>query len=110
MPTRTNPLERFEKKYIPEPNSGCWIWTGSYSSRPNFHFEGRLQNASRVAYILYIGQLPPDKPHVLHTCDFLPCVSPYHLYAGTHQDNMRDMVARQRYKPSAGIAAAAARR
>jgi hypothetical protein len=21
--------ERFEQKYIPEPNSGCWLWTAS---------------------------------------------------------------------------------
>ena len=23
-------VERFEAKYIPEPNSGCWLWEGSY--------------------------------------------------------------------------------
>ena len=22
-------LERFERLYIPEPNSGCWLWLGS---------------------------------------------------------------------------------
>lgn len=23
--------ERFDSKYIPEPNTGCWIWTGAIS-------------------------------------------------------------------------------
>lgn len=22
-------LSRFEEKYIPEPNSGCWLWEAS---------------------------------------------------------------------------------
>jgi hypothetical protein len=28
MPYVCRPLKQFEKRYIPEPNSGCWIWLG----------------------------------------------------------------------------------
>src|SRR5690606_41183064 len=24
-----DPIERFEEKYIPEPNTGCWLWVGA---------------------------------------------------------------------------------
>lgn len=40
---RGTPLERFEAKYIPEPNSGCWLWLGSAS--------GRLGNMARIKKI-----------------------------------------------------------
>jgi len=36
MPTGIYPripaIERFEKGYIPEPNTGCWIWLGGIST------------------------------------------------------------------------------
>lgn len=31
-------IERFSALYLPEPNSGCWLWTGAESrGRPMFN-------------------------------------------------------------------------
>lgn len=92
-----SPLARFEAKYIPEPNSGCWLWLGGVAGhdQPRFWFEGEDQYAARVAWLLYHGLIPDDL-HVLHKCDVTLCVNPSHLFLGTHLDNMQDMAAKGR--------------
>jgi hypothetical protein len=76
----------------------CWSWRASLQGGGygQFRFRGRNDLAHRVAYILTKGELPADKPHVLHTCDNRPCCNPAHLFAGTALDNMRDKVAKGR--------------
>lgn len=92
---RIKPLaERFESKYIPEPMSGCWLWTaavdacgyGQLAMGGTSHFALR---AHRVAWTIYRGEIPIGL-QVLHKCDNPPCVNPDHLFLGTHIDNMLD--------------------
>src|SRR5216684_5016973 len=91
--------ERFEEKYIPEPNSGCWLWDGSLDS----HGYGQLSSkrgsrphrASVVSYELYKGGVP-NGWCVLHRCDVPCCVNPDHLWLGTRKENSIDMVEKGR--------------
>lgn len=106
----TRIVARFEQKFICEPNTGCNLWIAGRNKqqRAIFRFEGRSQNASRVAYILYVGRPPPDKPHVLHTClNSDSCVSQYHLYAGGDRENARDRVVMGRVRIKEAITASA---
>jgi len=91
------PAERFERYYMPEPNSGCWIWLGSLSRNGYgwFYYPPRnMVRAHIAAWELYRG--PRNGFHVLHNCDNPTCVNPEHLYLGTVQDNMNDRERRGR--------------
>lgn len=77
----------------------CWEWTG-FVDRLGYgitKFEGSDHKAHRVSWATKFGQMPPDGVHVLHRCDNRKCVRPSHLFLGTHQDNMNDMVAKKRH-------------
>jgi hypothetical protein len=99
-------LERFEEKFIPEPNSGCWLWLAALSH--GYGMFGlrdgpvmRTRIASRASWMIYRGPIPPDL-YVCHRCDVTSCVNPDHLYLGTQFDNMRDMFGRKRDGTSNG--------
>ena len=88
--TAVNLVERFEEKYVPEPNSGCWLWIGNLESKGygKFYIGGRPKKAHRISYELAKGPIPaglePD-----HKCRVRCCVNPDHLEAVTHRENMK---------------------
>lgn len=97
---RASLIDRFEDKYIPEPNSGCWLWTGAvkelgYGVIGLGRREQGTAKAHRVSYELYKGKIP-DGMSILHSCDNPSCVNPAHLSVGTLSDNMRDCVKKGR--------------
>lgn len=60
--------------------------------------DGRQRPMHQLAYEVFIG--PRNNLHCLHSCDNRKCCNPYHLFLGTHQDNMRDSVNKnRRHKP-----------
>jgi hypothetical protein len=90
--------DRFEKHISMEPMTGCWLWTG-YSDKDGygniFVEKGKSARAPRVSYELYIGPIP-EGLFPCHYCDTPACCSPYHLFAGTNLDNIRDCMKKGR--------------
>ncbi len=88
---------RFERSYMPEPNSGCWLWLANLDDkgygRITISCTYKMHYAHRVAWLLYRGKLLGN---VLHHCDNPSCVNPEHLYLGTHKQNAEDRKRRGR--------------
>ncbi len=81
-------LARFERKFIPEPNSGCWLWTGAAGIYGKINLgNGHTGNAHRVAYQLYIGPIPEGK-QLDHLCRNPLCVNPAHLEPVSGAENV----------------------
>lgn len=93
---RTPIADRFWEKV--EKTDGCWNWIGTLTTHGYGYFSINQQYhlAPRVAWELYHGE-SPGKHHVLHRCDNPRCVREDHLFLGTHQDNMKDKVQKQRH-------------
>lgn len=82
-------FERFEGKYIPEPNSGCWIWTAATNGKyPRIGFWKKIFFGHRVALAVKIGRT--DFSVAMHKCDNVICVNPDHLEPGDSKKNAQD--------------------
>lgn len=79
-------LLQFEEKYVPEPNSGCWLWTASLSNAGYARFQDSGQ-AHRKAYEHWVGPIP-EGYDLDHLCRTRSCVNPRHLEAVTRQVNL----------------------
>ena len=89
-------------KYVPRhpDENGCLIWLGARTRAKIggkvvetygfFWLNGTMHRAHRVMWMALRGEIPPEKPCVLHACDVPGCVNPHHLFLGTMADNMKD--------------------
>lgn len=73
-------IELFEKKI--DRTGSCWNWTAGTSNDGygRFSVGGYPEYAHRVAYALWVGEIPSDMV-VHHKCKNKLCVNPEHLEA-----------------------------
>lgn len=69
-----------QENSIPEPNTGCWLWTGSSYGQGYGAYSsgGRTVRAHRLAYEAFVGKIPEGLT-IDHLCRVRCCVNPQHL-------------------------------
>ncbi len=100
-----------------DPKTGCRVWHGArgkYGQLGIVEVKGkkaRMRYAHRLMWIEHNGPIPKGK-HVLHNCpagDNPLCVRLEHLWLGTPQQNVADMIAKGRARYLRGEKAAGAK-
>ena len=93
-------IDRVLDKVVRIPFSGCWIFTGA-ANEFGYGIVGTggrgmpTDRAHRITYKHFHGEIPGGM-FVCHECDVPSCCNPGHLFLGTNQDNVDDMVKKGR--------------
>ncbi len=89
-PPSADTIQRFEEKVLPEPNSGCWLWTGALAGKGygNFWNGAKNEYAHRFSYRLHRSEIAVGL-QIDHKCRNICCVNPDHLEPVTCAENLR---------------------
>lgn len=90
--------ERFWSKVNVTDPDKCWEWTAGRNENGygTLNWQRRkMEKAHRVSWIVAHGDIPKGL-EICHSCDNPPCCNPSHLFLGTHNDNIQDMIAKGR--------------
>ena len=85
MSTTILDRDRIFKHSIPEPNSGCWLWTGCLSK--DGYAQTNKMSGHRLSYIAFKGPIEPGN-EIDHKCRVRCCVNPDHLRSLSHAENI----------------------
>lgn len=90
-------IDRFWSKVDRQSPDECWPWTAGMRTRGYGQFKAARRNiiAPRLAFFLQRG-IDPFPLDICHACDNPPCCNPSHLFAGTQDQNNKDMTAKGR--------------
>jgi hypothetical protein len=89
-------LEEFADYWIPEPNTGCYLWLRGVNNTgyPRLGTDGKIR-VNRVVLTECAGPPPTSKHEAAHNtlngCCGSICINPIHLRWATHLENMMDM-------------------
>jgi len=91
--------QKFNDKWMPEPFSGCWLWTAGVFKDGYGKMEIKYQykRAHRISWMIFRGEIP-DGMCVCHSCDTPLCVNPDHLFLGTRRENNQDAARKGRMR------------
>lgn len=83
---------------IPEPNSGCLLWTEGVNrdGYGRVTWRGKRVLAHRLSWAEANGPIPVDMV-ICHKCDVPSCINPDHLFMGTQADNRTDCTLKCRH-------------
>lgn len=87
---RAPAIERFDRFWIPEPNTGCWLWIGCLIRTGYGHFRKDSKTlilAHRFSYETHVGPIP-EGLDLDHLCRVRSCVNPEHLEPVTRKENV----------------------
>lgn len=90
-------IERFWKR-VDKLENGCWVFNRGHPTYGRLRIGGKRQLAHIASWKIHKGKIPAGR-FVLHNCpsgDNPKCVNPDHLFIGTQQENMRDMIRKGR--------------
>lgn len=92
-------LARILSHTTPEPNTGCWLWTGSClpSGYGTTNIGVRKAYAHRASLELHCGPIPGGAV-VMHLCNQPSCVNPAHLRAGSQKQNLQQCIREGRFR------------
>lgn len=82
-------IERIMSYVSPEPNTGCWLWTGTVDEHGygKTSLYGHPLPAHRALYGLLVAPVPRELD-MDHLCRMHPCVNPVHLEPVTRLVNL----------------------
>lgn len=88
-------IDRLWARVERDPKTGCLLWRGhvaknGYGMMKIGRNPTRYESVHRIAYRIFYGEIPKDRPFVCHHCDVPICIEGSHLFAGTQGDNVRD--------------------
>ncbi len=83
----SNIKARIEANITPEPNTGCWLWTGaSCLGYGTLFVRNKRTRAHRAVWELHRGPIPAGM-FIDHMCRVKSCVNPDHLRVVTKKTN-----------------------
>lgn len=78
-------VEELLRPLILEPIKKCWFRSEDWSH----YVTVRGMAGHRMSYEIFIEPLIIGR-EICHNCDRKGCINPWHLFQGTHSDNMQD--------------------
>ena len=88
-----DPIERFNQKYVVNPDTDCWEWQDNLidNGYGRLKVNGKYMKAHRFSYQYYVGPLQ-DGYVICHNCQNKKCVNFKHLRQDTQSSNCIDIV------------------